>query len=258
MQAGSGVTALGLLTVVALQAGGPAVPDTLGPAEQPRPAPATSAAADEPELVPEVVPSPDGRTGVVSVPGRGRGPQPQDPQQDPPTPRAAESGSSSSARPAQPAPATGPYGEVRRAYVTDGAPDRCGGSFPKVTVAGRVVNPSCSSATVTADGNRQIFGVDVCVSDQESAPVTLRFPTEREVAWTVSDGTDDVWTWGRGSRARAAAHEVVVRPGDCLTWRTTWTGVGDDGRALESNRYTLRVQLLSTDDRYRFQKDFDL
>ena len=159
----------------------------------------------------------------------------------------------SSARPGQ-APGPGPYATVQRGYVRGGAPDDCttANSAP-IVVRGEPIG-RCGGASVTGTGSTRTLGVDVCVAQTAPSVVTFRFASAREVDWVVLDAEGDpVWEWGRGvSAARGAPHDVVVRPGDCLTWRTAWSGVDDDGRRLPAGDYRLTAALTGQGERYRY------
>lgn len=62
----------------------------------------------------------------------------------------------------------------------------------------------------------------VTVTNNDTEPHTLTFPTAQSIDVTVSDGDDIVWEWSADRMFAQSRHDLHLDPGDNLTATASW------------------------------------
>ncbi len=228
---------------------------SLLPAEQvPLPVPTGAASEADRPLLPAPAPGPDGERSAVSGPSAAA--LADDPSSAPRPGGAAPLASATSSPVAgNGAAAASPYGPLTRVKIAGMFTGEC------VSTPEETGNPTCeldAPREGTDTGGQRALGFDSCQHEpSDGASRLLRFDAEREVALTIKDATDKVvWTWRPPQAYGDAPHREVLRPTECLTWRTPWRYVDDTGRPVARGIYVLFVDYLEVGSSAEFRTTF--
>lgn len=81
----------------------------------------------------------------------------------------------------------------------------------------------------------------------DTATARLSYRTALEVDVTVSNADGELWRWSVGQRLAGGEHTLVLGPGDCFIWTTSWARVDGNGRPLPAGTYTLRAEFAAAE-----------
>jgi hypothetical protein len=123
----------------------------------------------------------------------------------------------------------------------------------------RVVYRTCTTTSTPVqdkDGRWVVEGL-VCATSVQ--PSSVIFTSRPEVAFvvTASDGTQ-VWTSLKDHPADEDPHGETIPAGECVAYRTTWTGRHNDGTPLAAGDYQLGLTPLVQDPVSQFTTPFTM
>ncbi len=70
--------------------------------------------------------------------------------------------------------------------------------------------------------------------------VTAAFKTSLEADFTVESGGRVVWQWSRSQEVKLADGQVVIGPGQTISFKAVWDGRDDSGRDLPIGDYAVK------------------
>lgn len=102
----------------------------------------------------------------------------------------------------------------------------------------------CSSVYETP-GDDPRLSIDLCNTTADTERID--FARRDEVDITVTRAGSTLWRWSTGRPRVRDPHQVPLRAGDCLTWRTPYARVDQSGAALPAGTYTVTAVIDSAE-----------
>jgi hypothetical protein len=88
------------------------------------------------------------------------------------------------------------------------------------------------------------------LANLETRPITIPFRTRQQFDFEVVRDGRRVWNWAHGESFTRGYAPVILGPTERLTFSSTWSQLGNDGKPVPRGTYTVRG-FIATGDRRR-------